>query len=309
MQARFIQQGAMIDHTPSASVAAGDVVAIGSQLVGIAKSDIAADTLGALATEGVFDIVKDGSEISAGDPLYWDDNGSPVGGVALSGAISDSSADGPFIGWAVDDAGASATTVRVLLKSIDEAHSVVRSDLVQDDLAVYGLDLQSWRTTATMQPLGTTAGTPAGAFGITAGTHGTAAPVIASQAASGASVTNSCRRQFTLPPEYVAGQTVTLRVRAIETVGAAQVSTTIDAEVFEANKDGGLGGSPTDLCATNALDVTTDAGNKDFTITPTGLAPGDVLDIELTGVVNDTGGTTGTVLQLTDIALLLDIKG
>lgn len=220
-----------------------------------------------------------------------DDSGTLIRGVALEASTGD------------------GAIVRVLTGMASLNGNVARANLVQDDLAVYGLDLNTWLATGTGQPLGTSAGTPSGAFGLTAGTHGTAAPKIVSEAASGASITNSCRRTFSLPPEYVAGETVTLRVRAKEAVGSATVGTTIDAEAYQADKDGGLTGSPTDLVTTNALAVTTSVGNKDFTINPTGLAPGDVLDIELTGVANDTGGSVGTVLEIYDTALLMDIQG
>lgn len=72
--ARFLQEGRSIDYTPVAAVAAGDVVVQGD-LVGIAKGDIAAGGLGALAVEGVFEVPKTtgvGTAITAGSTLYWD---------------------------------------------------------------------------------------------------------------------------------------------------------------------------------------------------------------------------------------------
>ena len=69
MQATFIQEGRSIDHTPSGEVAAGLVVLTGS-LVGIAKRLIAANVLGALALEGVFDVVQAAIAFTAGDAVY-----------------------------------------------------------------------------------------------------------------------------------------------------------------------------------------------------------------------------------------------
>lgn len=200
--------------------------------------------------------------------------------------------------------------LNTLLKKLKEQAanglSVARSGIVQDDLKPYVLPLESWRVTATGSLLGATAGTPSGAFGLTMGTFGTNSPKIAGEAASGASKTNKMRRTFALPAEYVAGESVTLRVRCKETVGAATVSTTIDASVYKSDKEAGIG---SDLCATNAQDVTTSFANKDFDITPTGLVPGDLLDIEINVVTNDTGGTVGTIVNITDTELLLDVKG
>jgi len=74
MTATFIHEGASIDYTPGADVAAGAVVVQG-ELVGVAKTPIAANSLGALAVEGVFDFPKatgGGSAITAGAQLYWD---------------------------------------------------------------------------------------------------------------------------------------------------------------------------------------------------------------------------------------------
>jgi predicted RecA/RadA family phage recombinase len=74
-QAIFRHDGTSIDHTPGADVAAGDVIVQG-ELVGVAKLDIKANTLGALAVAGVFDFAKatgGGTAITAGANVYWDD--------------------------------------------------------------------------------------------------------------------------------------------------------------------------------------------------------------------------------------------
>ena len=50
-------------------------------------------------------------------------------------------------------------------------------------------------------------------------------------------------------------------------------------------------------------------GSNEFTITPTGLASGDVLDCEVTVVANDTGGAVNENVTIGEIAVLLDVKG
>jgi predicted RecA/RadA family phage recombinase len=73
MLTKYVQRGHSIDYTPEADVAAGDVVIIGD-LAGIAKLDIKAGTLGALALVGVFDIPKvtgDSTAIAAGTIVFW----------------------------------------------------------------------------------------------------------------------------------------------------------------------------------------------------------------------------------------------
>jgi predicted RecA/RadA family phage recombinase len=77
-QAQFIHEGDAIDHTPGSTVTAGDVVVQGD-LVGVAKKDIAANVLGALAVTGVFDFAKSaGVAYTVGQILYWDDTNNVV---------------------------------------------------------------------------------------------------------------------------------------------------------------------------------------------------------------------------------------
>ena len=57
MLARYVQKGDSIDYRPDTAVAAGDVIVI-ADLIGIARLDIEAHTLGSLAVVGVFDITK-----------------------------------------------------------------------------------------------------------------------------------------------------------------------------------------------------------------------------------------------------------
>lgn len=108
MQARFIHEGDSVDHTPSADVSAGDVVVQGD-LVGVAKLNTAADTLGALAVTGVFDFSKAtgvGTAITAGAPVYWNDTTNLATAVAAGSKL---------LGKAVADASDDDETVRVRL--------------------------------------------------------------------------------------------------------------------------------------------------------------------------------------------------
>ncbi len=111
MTARFIHDGSSIDYTPAADVTAGDVVVQGD-LIGIAKLDIAADALGALAVTGVFDVPKTagvGEAIAAGAKVYWD----VADGIAKT---DDEAGANKYLGKVVAAAGDTATTVRVRLE-------------------------------------------------------------------------------------------------------------------------------------------------------------------------------------------------
>ncbi len=106
--ATFIHDGNSIDYTPGSAVTAGTVVVQG-ELVGIAKLDIAANTLGALAVAGVFDFPKAtgaSTAIAAGANCHWD--------VADGQAKTDSeSGANKLIGKCVRAAADTDATVRI----------------------------------------------------------------------------------------------------------------------------------------------------------------------------------------------------
>ncbi|MBT4867185.1 MAG: DUF2190 family protein [Planctomycetaceae bacterium] len=108
--ATFRHQGATIDYTPGTAVAAGDVIVQG-ELVGVANLDIAANVLGALAVEGVFDFPKatgGSTAIAAGADVYWDVGDSEA-------KEDDETAANKLIGKTVEAAGDNDATVRVRL--------------------------------------------------------------------------------------------------------------------------------------------------------------------------------------------------
>lgn len=103
----FKQEGKTIDHTPGSAVAAGDVVVEGS-IVGVATAAIAANTLGAICVEGVFEMTKKASlAVTAGDVVYWD---------ATPGEITKTAADGEECGRAIADAAGADSTVLVKIQ-------------------------------------------------------------------------------------------------------------------------------------------------------------------------------------------------
>jgi len=108
--AQFIHDGDSIDYTPTiADVAAGDVIVQGD-LVGIAKRDIPAGTLGALAVTGVFDVPKAsgvGTAIVAGAEVYWD---------AVNKRVTTTADGHEYLGKTVRAAADADATVRVRLE-------------------------------------------------------------------------------------------------------------------------------------------------------------------------------------------------
>jgi len=101
----YIQDGDLIDYTPATGVAAGDVVQI-NKLVGVAPRPIAANTLGAVAIEGVFAFPKPtgaGTDYAAGSKVYLYNNQAVTGSTGVQA------------GYTVAAAATTDTTVRVTL--------------------------------------------------------------------------------------------------------------------------------------------------------------------------------------------------
>ena len=102
---RFVQDANCIDYTPSADVAAGEVVIQGS-LIGITKTDIGAGKLGAVHLEGVYDVPKDSATVfAAGGAVYYDNSKKLA--TTTSGAI--------LLGHAAQAAVSGGAVVRVVL--------------------------------------------------------------------------------------------------------------------------------------------------------------------------------------------------
>ena len=69
--ASYVQDGKLLDHTPGSAVAAGEVVVIGA-IIGVAPRPIAANALGTLAVEGVFEMpVATGATGAQGSAINW----------------------------------------------------------------------------------------------------------------------------------------------------------------------------------------------------------------------------------------------
>jgi predicted RecA/RadA family phage recombinase len=115
----YRQLGDTVDYTPGSAVAAGTVYVFGTTVVTIVPKAIAADEKGATATRGVFSVPKDNSDVAAGDALYWDDDGNPVGGDSGSGAFTKTAGGNIFAGYALEAAGTSVRAVEMFLRSID----------------------------------------------------------------------------------------------------------------------------------------------------------------------------------------------
>lgn len=109
--ANFVHDGCSIDYTPASAVAAGDVI-IQADLIGVARTPIAASALGSLAVRGVFDFPKatgGGSGIAVGTTVYWNTDTSKAQAAASTFKQ---------LGKVVKAAADADTTVRVVLNGL-----------------------------------------------------------------------------------------------------------------------------------------------------------------------------------------------
>ncbi len=150
-------------------------------------------------------------------------------------------------------------------------------------------------------------------LGLVGGTHGTNTPSLQADdhKAEGSPQSNYGRVLVQLPWEYVAGSAITLRFMAgmITTVADQASTTSLDCEVYkqEDDPDDAIG---SDLCTTAAITAVNSLvfANQDFTITPTGLSPGDILDVLVTTAVDDNATGTAVIMAISWAHLLCDVR-
>lgn len=179
--------------------------------------------------------------------------------------------------------------------------------LKQEPNAIFPIALTSlrvWDAYATNLP-GTAATDD---LALSGGTFGTSPPTVTGgdMKALGAT-TRYARFQVQLPECYDSGETVTLRISAGMVTTVADTSCTVDVQCYKLDKITGIG---SDLCATAATTMNSLVfGNKDFTITSSGLAAGDVFDVRIAIACTDAATGTAVTPTIASIDLLCDIKG
>lgn len=182
-----------------------------------------------------------------------------------------------------------------------------RTELQTESDAIFDVP---WTTLRVWDAVGTNLGAAASDdLGLSAGAHGTGCwYVTAGDLGAAGATTRRARFTFKLPPEYVAGNTVKIRCAGGMLVTIADTSCTVDFEAFKTARDTLKTGS--DLVTTAATSINSVTfSNQTFTVTGTGLSPGDELDIRVTIICTD--AATGPVVEpaLAAIEMLLSIRG
>ena len=102
----YIQEGETMNFTAGATVVAGQMVLVGGT-VGVAVNDVANGAVGVIATQGVFEVAKEGSDVVAqGVILYYN---------ATNGTATVTVGSNKVIGYAWTAALSTDTLVQVRL--------------------------------------------------------------------------------------------------------------------------------------------------------------------------------------------------
>jgi hypothetical protein len=250
--------------------------------------------------EVALDVIADvacatGTTFSEGDEVQWDNTGklAVASGDFSIGRANRAKVSGELIVSVIFNQGASLATI-------------ARSGITQQDLVPYTIPLTSLRVHDAMATaLPATAANDD--MGLITGTPGTDSPTVQGVDFGGTTSDEKSAFEFVLPAEYVAGETITARVRAAMLTTVSDGTATVDVECWVAGVDGAAG---SDICATAATTINSlTPGNKDFTITPTSRAPGDRLIVRLSFAGSDTGDLGVMIPEITLVQMLLDIKG
>lgn len=153
-------------------------------------------------------------------------------------------------------------------------------------------------------------GTPAtDDLALIGGTFGTSTPSLRSEDLKALGATNKRARVLVqLPWEYIAGESVSIRVRAGMITTVAGTSSTVDVEAYK------LQGDPDDAIGSDLVSTAATTMNSlvftdiDFALTPSALSPGDILDVRLTIAVNDGASATAVIAAITSVKLLCDVR-
>lgn len=139
------------------------------------------------------------------------------------------------------------------------------------------------------------------------GTWTTGVPSIQTLDFGGTNTTAYARAQIRLPWEYVTGETVKLRFHAGALTTLPDTTLTLDCVVYLSGKESVVSGG--DICATAAQDIRSlTMADIDFTITPTTLSPGDMLDVRIAINGVDAGNLGVMTGCIGHVELLCDVR-
>ena len=170
----------VIDYTPGSDVIAGQVILIGTVPM-VAGQAIPSGVKGSLTYDGVKKVPQAVEAITAGDAVYWDENGTPVTGDALSGAATATAGGNNLMGLAAYTTVNTDTYVFVILTAAKRtatiAGSVTADDITGSDstLAIAGLAAAQGGLVSVTGGTSSTAGNVGGVASLVGGVGGATA--------------------------------------------------------------------------------------------------------------------------------------
>jgi hypothetical protein len=109
-----------------------------------------------------------------------------------------------------------------------------------------------------------------------------------------------------VPANYDDGETIQVRIRAKMETTLADVSCTVDLEAYV----GASGAVGSDLVTTSAQSINSlTAANYDFTLSGSGINPGDLIECRLSIACNDAASATAVTPAVYKVSLLCDTRG
>jgi len=163
-------------------------------------------------------------------------------------------------------------------------------------------NLRVWDAVASILP----SAAAADDLGLVTGTWGTNPVRVTAGDVKASSSTRRLYFAVPIPANYEDGQTIQVRIRAKMETTVADTSCTIDLEAY-VGTSGTLG---SDLVTTAAQSMNSlTAASYDFTINPTGVDPGDLIECRLSIAYNDAATATAVTPAIYKIALLCDTRG
>lgn len=181
--------------------------------------------------------------------------------------------------------------------------SFARADMIQESAVVHPVPLTSMRihdAISTALP----ATSSSNDLGLVSGTYLTSNPSLRTADVKATTVSNYARFLFPVPAHYVAGQAISLRINAGMVTTISDTTATLGVECAR------LAAPATNICATAAQDMNNlTAADITFTLTPTNVVVGDVLDVRLTIAVVDGASGTAVIGAIYSVSFLLSVKG
>jgi hypothetical protein len=185
--------------------------------------------------------------------------------------------------------------------------NIPRNDLATEPVAKHIIpwtDLRVFDAFQTVLP-GTAASDD---LGLINAVHGTGVPSVQTSDAKATTVTQKLRFTFALPANYITGSNAQLLFHAGMKTTESDGTATIDALAYKSNRKGVATGG--DLVTTDATTINSlTLADKKFILSPTNLAPGDVIDVLVTIAITDTATGTAVIGWIGEVAMLLDIRG